>query len=91
MLRHLSIRTLNSVKIITENIFVVSREEDAHKVDFPGRLVLAAALGTRSCHPNSKSHLEETLEGNVSFPPCLSPSANFVFLFLAVLQSNERG
>lgn len=34
----------------------------------------------------SGATLGETLEGNVSFPPSLSPSANFVFLFLAVLQ-----
>lgn len=79
------------MKIITETIFVVPREEDAHKGGFPGWVVLAAALGTKSCQPNSMSHLEGTLEGNVSFPPSLSPSANFVFLFLAVLQSNERG
>lgn len=91
MLELFSVRTLNSVKIMTENIFVVSREEDAYKRGFPGQVMLAAALGIKSCHPNSKSHLEGTLAGNVSFPPSLSPSANFVFLFLAVLQSNERG
>lgn len=54
--RIFSARTLTGVRIITENIFVVSREEDAHKMVFPGWVVQAAALGANCCCTDFRSH-----------------------------------